>query len=88
MAYGYGRPSQSIEASGADGNPLETLVKIVHVRQNDKRAEYTLRRGTRTKHGQFQAIREVLADSVVADVALGRGAKPRCSAQSVQSTIP
>jgi|SRR5215813_5517539 len=32
--------------------------------------------------------REVLADSVVGAVALGRGAKPRCSAQSVQSTIP
>ena len=32
--------------------------------------------------------REILADSVVGAVALGRGAKPRCSAQSVQSTIP
>ena len=39
LAYGYGRPAQSIEASGADGNPLETLVKIVNVGMNDERAE-------------------------------------------------
>jgi hypothetical protein len=26
-----GKPKQSVEASGADGNPLETLVKIVHI---------------------------------------------------------
>ncbi len=31
LAYGYGRPTQSVEASGADGNPIETLVKIIHV---------------------------------------------------------
>lgn len=30
----------------------------------------------------------LIADSVVVAVALGRGSKPRCSAQSVQSTIP
>ena len=39
LAYGYGRPAQSIEASGADGNPLETLVRIIHVGMNDERAE-------------------------------------------------
>lgn len=26
-----GKPKQSVEASGADGNPLETLVKIIHI---------------------------------------------------------
>jgi len=31
LAYGYGRPPQSIEASGAAGNALETLVRIVHI---------------------------------------------------------
>lgn len=31
FAYCFGRPKQSIEASGADGNPLGMLVRIIHI---------------------------------------------------------
>jgi hypothetical protein len=31
MAYKYGQPKQSVEASGKDGGPVETLVRIIHV---------------------------------------------------------
>jgi len=31
MAYKYGQPKQSVEASGKDGGPVEMRVRIIHV---------------------------------------------------------
>lgn len=36
LAYAEGRPRQAIEAMGKDGNPLETLVRIIHIGAKDE----------------------------------------------------
>jgi hypothetical protein len=36
LAYAEGKPKQSLEATGRDGNPLETLVRIIHIGAKDE----------------------------------------------------
>lgn len=36
LAYAEGRPRQAIEALGKDGNPLETLVRVIHIGAKDE----------------------------------------------------